>query len=368
LSNGIIEITHLLGGGHIADFRLRDSPLNVLWESPWQTIDPHTYSPAEHGSIYGEGPVGKFLSGYTGHALVLGYFGMPSDAQAAQGLPLHGEAASSEWNVVATEQNEEYAALTLEVALPAYHLDFRRETIVTSKASTATVRETVRSRSAVKVEFQWVQHVAFGEPFLTKQDSTLFLPVSRARTWPLGYEGHGLLRNDADFSWPYAPGSSGGLLDLSTAFEKDGTGFVASLLTLPERAQSYMAVHNRRHALVAGYCFDRSQFPWIALWEENCARKYAPWNGISRVRGMEFGTSPMPLGIDQAREVQTLFDTPALTSLAPNSRLTTVYDIFIRRVPSSWKCISDIVQSASALTIREGLDHEASVKTSHDYS
>src|ERR1700746_3017858 len=78
LCNGLIKLTVLLGGGHIADFRFCGSPRNVLFESPWTTIEPSAYAPGLHSGKYGKSPVGKFLSGFTGHALVLGYFGMPS--------------------------------------------------------------------------------------------------------------------------------------------------------------------------------------------------------------------------------------------------------------------------------------------------
>ena len=95
LSNGTVELTLLTGGGHIADFRLSGTSTNVIWEAPWHTIEPQSFSDDDI-SLYGDRAIGRFLSGYTGHALVLGYFGMPSPEEVAQGLPLHGEAASAE--------------------------------------------------------------------------------------------------------------------------------------------------------------------------------------------------------------------------------------------------------------------------------
>ncbi len=130
LSNGEVELTVLAGGGHIADFRLCGSPFNFLWEAPWQTIEPQMFSPHQHAALYGDAPVGNFLSGFTGHALALGYFGMPSAAEAAQGLALHGEASSSEWGIApgdCNDGNDFYVSLALEVALPVSKLHFRRE-------------------------------------------------------------------------------------------------------------------------------------------------------------------------------------------------------------------------------------------------
>jgi hypothetical protein len=351
LSNGSIEITVLLGGGHIADFRLTGSPFNTLWEAPWRTIDPHTFSPAEHAARYGEGAVGKFLSGYTGHALVLGYFGMPSPNDEAHGLPLHGEAAGAEWTTVSEEEGDDSVSLTMEAELPVYHLNVRRKITLQANASTAAIEETVVNRSGAEIMLQWVQHAAFGEPFYTKADSSLFVPVSRARTWPLGYEGGEFLPKDAEFAWPTAPTANRGQTDLTAPFQQDGAGFVVSLLIPAERTCGYIAIHNRRHRLLAGYSFHRPRFPWIALWEENCARSYAPWNGTTRVRGVEFGTSPMPLGLEQARQMRILYDTPVCATIPANSQLSTMYEIFVTQVPPEWKGVSNVVPSEDSLVI-----------------
>ena len=298
LSNGLVELTMLAGGGHIADFRLCGSSINALWESPWPTIEPQAFSAREHAALYGDGPVGKFLCGYTGHALALGYFGMPSPAQAEQGLALHGEAAAMEWKVFSLASDDHSAGLAMEVTLPVLRLHFRREISLPAGAFTTSVTEVATNLSSNEVEFQWVEHAAFGEPLFTKGEATLYVSGARGLTWPAGYEGRELLASNAEFRWPHAPSLNAEPIDLSQPFARDGTGFVAALLTDSDRENAFVAIHNRRLALVAGYSFDRTVFPWIALWEENRAREYAPWNGRTRVRGVEFGTSPMPLGLD----------------------------------------------------------------------
>jgi hypothetical protein len=352
LSNGTVELTVLPGGGHIADFRLLGSPINALWEAPWQTIEPQTFSSREHAARYGDGPVGKMLSGYTGHALALGYFGMPSADEAAQGLALHGEAASSEWKIATAECDDHSVTLVLEVALPVYRLHCRREISLRAEAFTVSISEVVTNLSDMQVEFQWVEHATFGEPLFTNGEASLFISGARGVTWHLGYEGHELLPNRTEFRWPHARSTDGERIDLSQAFVRDGTGFIASLLTDPNRENAFAAVHNRRHALAAGYSFGRARFPWIALWEENRARDYAPWNGTTRARGVEFGTSPMPLGLDHARKMRTLFDTPVLTSIAGKSSAETQYRLFLSPVPPDWTQIRDVERSDNALVVR----------------
>jgi hypothetical protein len=358
LSNARVELTVLHGGGHFADFRLCGSPINVLWESPWPTIEPQKFSSLEHASRYGEGPAGRFLCGYTGHALALGYFGMPSSEEALQGLPLHGEAANSEWEIVSAVADDDSATLVMEVTLPVYRLLFRREISLAPDAFTACITETVTNLSGRSVEFQWVQHAAFGEPFFANGEAALFVSGTRGVTWPAGYEGHELLAGDVKFQWPYAQSIDGELVNLSQPFTRDGTGFVAVVLASSERENAFAAVHNRRHQLVAGYCFNRTHFPWIVLWEENRARPYAPWNKRTRVRGVEFGTSPMPLGLAHAREMRRLFDTPVLASIPGGSHLQAQYDLFLHPVPRLWSQIKDVRQTEHTLVVRGDSDEE----------
>jgi hypothetical protein len=352
LSNANVELTALVGGGHIADFRLRGSPVNVLWESPWPTIEPQTFSSREHAALYGDGPVGRFLCGYTGHALALGYFGMPSSEEAERGMGLHGEAANSEWKVVSAVADDDSATLVMEVTLPVYRLHFRREISLSRDAFTACITEIVTNLSHAALEFQWVQHAAFGEPFFANDEATLFVSGRRGVTWPAGYEGHEVLENDVEYQWPYAQSIDGEPIDLSQPFVRDSTGFVAALLLDSNRGNAFVAVHNRRHQLVAGYCFNPKLFPWVVLWEENRARAYAPWNKRTRVRGVEFGTSPMPLGLTHAREMRRLFDRPVLCSSPANACLQAQYDLFLHPAPSQWSQIKDVRQTEHTLIVR----------------
>jgi hypothetical protein len=358
LSNGNVELTALLGGGHVADFRLCGSPVNVLWESPWPTIEPQTFSSCEHAAVYGDGPAGRFLCGYTGHALALGYFGMPSLEEAERGMGLHGEAASSEWKVVSALADDDSATLVMEVTLPVYRLHFRREISLKREALTACIAESVTNLSGASVEFQWVQHAAFGEPFFANGEATMFVSGSRGVTWPAGYEGHEVLENGFEYQWPYAQSIDGEPINLSQPFVRDGTGFVAALLLDSDHENAFVAVHNQRHQLLAGYCFDSKTFPWIVLWEENRARAYVPWNKRTKVRGVEFGTSPMPLGLAHAREMGRLFDTPVLASIPGRSRLQAQYDLFLHPVPRQWSQIKDVRQTEHTLVVRGDRDEE----------
>src|ERR1039458_6524248 len=85
LNNGVVQLTTLTGGGHIADFRLLDPTVrgvNSLWEAPWPTMDPSKFRSdlCKNVRKYGPIPVGKFLAAFTGHAVCVDYFGGASAA------------------------------------------------------------------------------------------------------------------------------------------------------------------------------------------------------------------------------------------------------------------------------------------------
>jgi hypothetical protein len=351
LTNGCVELTALLGGGHIADFRLCGSPINAIWEAPWETIEPQAFSEEAHAHQYGDGPAGRMLCGYTGHSLALGYFGMPNEAEAERGLPLHGEPAGSEWTIMAASHDERSVTLTMETEAPSYTLRFRRQFTLLSASPAVRIMESVTNYGAQQVDFQWVQHATFGEPLFAIGESSLTIPASRARTWPLDYEGASLLARDREFTWPQAPSVIGPQLDLSRPFQNPGSGFLACALLDPNRQQAFVAVHNRRLSMIAGYCFDRERFPWVTLWEENQARSYPPWNAHTRARGVEFGNTPLPLGLAYAKAHPQLFGVPTFSTIRAGTTMNTTYHLFLTPVATGWQELQDIRSDGGMLVL-----------------
>jgi hypothetical protein len=352
LTNGALELIVLSNGGHIASLRRLnpDSP-NVLFEAPWNTIEPNKFRESTHAKLYSASPSGPFLSGFTGHATVVGYFGAPSSAEAKLGLPIHGEAASLPWRTISHEATRNASILVQEVREPAMGLRFRRELKMHAGEFVVRVSETLRNERKADTYFQWVEHATFGEPLLSHDDSTVTLPAIKAKTWPLGYEDKPVLADDKLFRWPEAPLRHGGTVDLSRGFIRDHTGFVAAALLDSHRTNGFVAVTNSRLRLAAGYSFPREAFPWVAIWEENRARDYAPWNGITRARGLEFGNAPLPLGLADAVENGNLFDTPTVGCIGAQAAMTLDYQIFAVATPPSWRAVADVRETENGLEL-----------------
>jgi hypothetical protein len=355
LTNGVVELVALTSGGHLAEFRLLGhdggaSP-NTFWEAPWPTFDPGEIAAHDLPASYGPAEVRKFLASYTGHCLCLDYFGGPSAEQAAAGLSLHGEAPNTRWTLVSTAVPGE-ALARWKVELPSAHLGFEREIRLGVAESVAYVRETVINESGAEHAFDWVQHATFGPPLLKKGESTLSVSGGRGITSPVSYDGGSMLANNREFIWPHAPLASGkGFADLQQPFAEKGLGVIAGVQLDPRREQEYVLAVNWKRRLGAGYCFRRADFPWMTVWEENHARPDTPWNGRVQARGMEFGTTPLPLGREETVRRGPIFDTPHQCVIPAGGKKTAHYLIFLFEVPSGLDAIENVEARGDSIVL-----------------
>ena len=100
LDNGVLEIVVTVGGGHLAAVTDKASKINPLWSPPWPSIEPSQFDPVKHKE-YGSNSESKLLAGILGHNLCMDIFGGPSDAEAAAGMTVHGEASVVDYDVMA---------------------------------------------------------------------------------------------------------------------------------------------------------------------------------------------------------------------------------------------------------------------------
>ncbi|MDR3736636.1 MAG: hypothetical protein P4L10_14025 [Acidobacteriaceae bacterium] len=345
----------LTGGGHLAAFRFVDQrggpQQNVLWEAPWTTIDPDQIWTEKMSGLYGPPQTGRFLAGFTGHALCLDYFGDAPAEKAEAGLGLHGEAASTRWTTTDSTYLDK-GLCRLVANLPVAGLTVERELRLGNRQSVAYVQETVRNNCNTPHRCDWVQHVTFGQPFLDAGVSMLVTSAQSGMTSPFGYEGKSLLSNNQYFSWPYVQNDSGsGSADLRLPFTKKGRGFLAGLRQDPRREIEFLAAINWKLRLGVGYCFRRRDFPWMAIWEENCARQDAPWNGKTQARGMEFGTTPLPIAANCGLANKRFSDTPRGCTIAAHGKKTVRYIMFLFALPAEMRSAENVVLARDAISI-----------------
>jgi hypothetical protein len=336
----------LPGGGHIAEFQFLESSglpvLNPLWVPPWKSIEPYQYRAEKHAAEYGPVNEGKLLSGIAGHNICLDYFGPPSEDEAAQGLSTHGEAPSAKWLKTKLRATSEEVSLTLATPLPVAGLRFSRELRLRRGESVAYFSETVTNLKKADHFFHWTQHVTLSPPFLGNETSRISIPGTRGQTHPGGYGGNELLASGRNFHWPFAPAKNGGSIDLTRPFAQSGLGFLVTVLLNPRRQLQYVAALNLPNRLLLAYCFRRTDFPWVAIWEENQARTSAPWNGRCQTRGLEFGSTPAPVTRREAFAVAPVFDTPTFSTVPAKGKLTVGYFSFLTQVPEEFGGVRNI--------------------------
>jgi hypothetical protein len=346
IENNLIRLVTLTGGGHIAEMRFRAGlhlpTLNPLWVPPWKTLEPYRYKESIHGAKYGKIDTGKLICGIAGHNLCLDYFGAASPEENKQGLSIHGEAPSARWRATRASSKPGRADLEMAVRLPVAGLRFTRQITIRQGESVVYLKEKVINERKADHFFHWTQHVTLSPPFLQPKHSRTFMSGTKGRTFPHGYEGKELLVSSRNFQWPLAPGVSGAKVDLTRPFTKSGRGILATVLLRPDREVQYVAALNTEANLIMGYCFKRTDFPWVALWEENCARTDAPWNGETQSRGLEFGSTPFPVGRREAFSNGPLFGAPHFSLVPAKGQKTVNYVSFLAAAPKGFAEVRDI--------------------------
>jgi hypothetical protein len=369
LSNGLIQMVNLTGGGHIAELRFAEGSglptVNPLWAPPWKSMEPFHYNARSHARRYGPLTEGKLLSGIAGHNICLDYFGPPSEAESAQGLSTHGEAPSLKWRKSAERLRGGQLSATLSVRLPEAGLEFNREIGMRAGEAVVYLKETVTNERKLDHFFHWTQHVTLGPPFISSEETRVFMSATHGITSPEAYGAQALLAFGKQFEWPLAPANAGGEADLSRCLIRKGFGVIASLLADPSRDVQYVGALNTRERLLMAYCFRRADYPWITIWEENCSRQAPPWNGRAETRGLEFGSAPLPVTRREAFSRGPLLGTPTFSMAPGQGRVTANYVAFLAELPEGFREVRNVSLEEGAIVVHGGEpDQEVRVSAS----
>jgi hypothetical protein len=368
LKNDSVQLVTLTGGGHIAEFRFVDgspfSHLNPLWVPPWKSMEPYNYRERVYSRQYGSLLEGKLLSGIAGHNICLDYFGPPTQAETRHGLSQHGEAPMVKWRKTASRTDRQKTSLTLSTHLPAAGLSFTRNLRLQRGAPVVYFTETVTNENRKDHFFHWVQHVTLGPPFISARDSRVSLPGTKGITFPHPYNGkNSLLATNLSFRWPLAPALKGGTVDLTQTLLRPGTGIVVGVLLDQRSKLGFVAAVNLARRLLIAYCFDRNDFPWVAVWEENRAIEGPPWKKRTETRGLEFGTTALPVGRYENARMGNLFGVPTYTSVPARGRKTVRYLAFLAQIPGELAEIRTIGIEGNEIVVH-GKDKGVSVRVS----
>jgi len=243
-----------------------------------------------------------------GHNLCLDLFGAPTPEEAAAGVVVHGEASILPWKFECTG-----SALIGRCTLPAAGLAITRTLRLDGRR--VRIREEVENLSPLDRPIAWTQHVTLGPPFLANGKTQFRMPGTLSRD----------LAEVTDFAWPSYPRPNGATQNLEI-FPADASsgGFTTHLMD-PAAPKAWFTSWSPESNIAFGYVWDRADFPWMGIWEENCFRTHAPWLGRAKARGMEFGASPFPESRRKMIERRSLFGQPAYRWIPARATLTAEY-------------------------------------------
>jgi len=322
IENGLIRVTVLEEGGHVAEVADIATGVNPLWTPPWPSIEPSAYDPDRH-AIYGDGGDAPLLAGIMGHNLCLDIFGGPSAEEARAGIPVHGEASTARFAIA----RESGTALSMRAEFPHAQLEIARRMDLQDRA--VRVRERVTNRIGVDRPIGWTEHVTLGPPFLEHGRTELRLSARRGRVFAGTFGPADYLLEGAEFDWPHAPLAAGGLVNLGTYTAAPSSSAYTAQQMDPDLELAYAAAFSPATQLTFGCVWHRADFPWMGLWEENRARRTAPWNGVTVTWGLEFGASPFPETRRQMIERGTLFGTPTFRWIPAYGSVDVQYWLFL---------------------------------------
>jgi hypothetical protein len=318
IENDQVRVTVLAEGGHIAELLNKATGVNPLWIPPWPSIEPSTWDAAKYPE-YGNDGESKLLSGIGGQNLCLDIFGGPSPEEALAGVPVHGEGSVVPYSLTA-----EGDRITQQATFPLAQIEFQR--LLELNGASVRVTETVKSLAAFDRPIGWTQHVTLGPPFLERGLTRFQLNATKSKVIESDFTaGKGYQKTGAEFKWPFVPHKNGGTVDLRVYPDYKMSGGYTAHLMNPEDTVSYFEGWNPTSKTWLRYEWNRADFPWCGIWEENCARTHAPWNGKTITRGMEFGVSPMPESRKQMIERGSLFGVPGYRWLGARETLRASY-------------------------------------------
>jgi len=304
IENQQLSAVVLVEGGHLAALTHRASGINPLWTPPWPTIEPSAYDAAHH-SGYGQGSECRLLAGIHGHNLCLDLFGAPSDAEAAAGADVHGEAGVLPWQI--SSDNDTLAA---SVQVPGARLHFART--LRLEGDKLHFHETLTNLAGEDRPLAWTQHVTLGPPFLAAGQTQFSAPTVREQDLNDDPRQH---------------------VNLERYTAIPASGYTAHLMD-PARDHAFFLAFAPAHRLLLGYVWSPADFPWLGTWDEYHERTAAPWNGISETRGMEFGASPFPESRQKMIDRARLFGVPTYRWIGAHQRLEVSYYAFLRSADS----------------------------------
>ena len=299
-------------GGSIVDFHLLGSGLNPL---RWANAGPADQA--------------RSMS----HFLCLDRWGLPSEAEAANGMPGHGEATKVAWTVL----EHRATSVRMSADLPMARLHVERRLDLAAAGTWFHAVETVTNRNKLGRVYNMVQHPTLGPPFL---DETVLVDSNAAR----GFMQGGAMPDPEvpTVTWPEAlkDGESVNLRHLTDNHDPNVVSYVI------DDSVGWVTAVNAAKGLMIGYVWKTSEYPWLNMWRR-------AENGRPLARGLEFGTTGLHRPFPDLVRKGRIFGRPIVEFLDASESVTRSYVGFLAAVPESYRGVAEARLDSGTLTLLE---------------
>jgi hypothetical protein len=317
LDSGVARVTVDIGGGAIAGFELNGQNLNPLsWNGNGKADEPH--------------PMGHFLC--------LDHWGPASAGEERSGIPFHGEAARTEWQLVTPPTpSRDSIRVEMSASLPLAGLAVSRLMELSNSAAFLRVAESVTNNNRIGRPYNMVQHPSIAPPFL---DEATVVDTNARR----GFMQQSPLPDPErpEVVWPQAL-SAGRPVDLRHLTDRDEIGVASFAIDEP---YGWVTASSPSAGLLIGYIWKAAEYPWYDNWRS------AP-HGKPAARGLEFGTTglhqPMPVVVKKA----SIFGRPLFAYLDAGEAITRTYAAFLFKIPVDYRGVRSVSYQDGRIVLRE---------------
>ena len=316
LENSLVKLIISLTGGAFIDFHFKDHPIN-----PINFQD--TGNPSFHG-----------------HFLCFDRWGLPTEAEKANGFVPHGEVNTQEWVLLEKVRKEGGSiGLSMRCKLPMGGLQLIRTVELYENQPVFRVTEEIKNMNKYGRMFNIVQHATISPPFL---DTETLIDNNTDMGFENRFDGS-MDQDDIVFKWPEA-NLKGEIISLRQL--QNEWPCVSSFVFSPNSKYGWVTASNPTKKLMLGYIWETKDYPWINFWRSMKDGKPSSY-------GMEFGTTglhePYPVLAKKGR----IFDKNIFAFIDANEVISKSYTAFLSKIPANYQGVLDIEIKDTFIVIKE---------------
>lgn len=310
LNNEFAELAVNLYGGLITDFHLKKdrfvNPLSFAFSK--KQMPPNNRNGAP----------------YRGHFLCLGRWGEPSKGESEAGMPNHGQIANIYWKGCC----ENNRTICMKTQSELEGLSVKRKIVLDEGSTIFGVKEDVTNFKPLGRLYNMVQHPTISAPFL---NPSTVIECNATN----GFNQLDWMYPEKDCThWPEGKDENGRILNLRTP--KNPYTSVFSYVVDRKKDFGWICTYSRRHHLLFGYVWKRTDYPWVHLWQY--------WDEDNLIyRGIEFGTAGIHKPFKEIIQTRVrLFGESTTDYIDAGETVTRKYLSFLYKTDSDIKAIKDI--------------------------